>query len=47
MELVTKLQQGNMQHKVEDYELGIDGIILYKNRFYVSNYPELRSEILK
>ena len=24
MELVTKLQQGKMQQKVEDYELGID-----------------------
>ena len=28
-ELVTKLQQSKMQQKVEDYELGIDGILLY------------------
>ena len=39
MELVTKLQQGKMQQKDEDYELGIDGIILYRNRFYVPNSP--------
>jgi hypothetical protein len=47
IELVTKLQQGKMQQKVEDYELGIDGIILFKNKVYVPNYLELRSEILK
>jgi hypothetical protein len=47
MELVTKLQQGKMQQKVEDYELGIDGILLYRNRVYVPNSPELRSVILK
>ena len=47
MELVKKLQQGKMQQKVEDYELGNDGIILYMNRFYVPNSPELRSTILK
>ena len=47
MELVNKLQQGKMQKKDEDYELGIDGILLYRNRVYVPNYPELRSAILK
>ena len=35
MELVTKLKQGKMQQKVEDYELGIDGILLYRNKVYV------------
>jgi hypothetical protein len=45
--LETKLQQGQMQQKVEDYELGIDGILLYKNRVYVPNSPELRNVILK
>jgi hypothetical protein len=39
MELVTKLQQGKMKPKDENYELGIDGIILYRNRFYVPNSP--------
>jgi hypothetical protein len=47
MELVTKLQQGKMQQKVEDYELRIDGILLYINRVYVPNSYELRSVILK
>jgi hypothetical protein len=47
MELVTKLQQSKMQQKVEDYELGIDGILLYINIVYVPNSTELRSAILK
>ena len=47
MELVTKLQQGKMQQKVEDYELGIDEILLYRNRVYVPNSFELRNAILK
>jgi hypothetical protein len=45
--LVTKLQQGKMQQKVEDYELGNDGILLCKNIIYVPNYHEFRSTILK
>jgi hypothetical protein len=36
-----------MQQKDEDCELGIDGILLYKNRVYVPNYLEFRSVILK
>jgi hypothetical protein len=47
MELVTKLQQGKMQQKIEDYELGNDGILLYRNKIYVPNYHELRSTIFK
>jgi hypothetical protein len=47
MELITKLQQVKMQQKVVDYELGIDGILLYRNIFYVPNSSELRSVILK
>jgi hypothetical protein len=47
MELVTKLQEGKMQQKTEDYELGVDAILLYKNRVYVPDSPELRSVILK
>jgi hypothetical protein len=47
MALVTKLQQGKMQHKVEDYELGIDGILLYMNIIFVPNSHELRITILK
>ena len=46
MELVTKLQQGKMQQKVEDYELGNDEILLYRNIIYVPNCHAL-STILK
>jgi hypothetical protein len=37
MDLVAKLQQGNMPQKVEIYKLGADGIIMYKNKIYVPN----------
>jgi hypothetical protein len=37
MELVAKLQQGNLQQKIEDYKLGIDEIIMYRNIIYVPN----------
>jgi hypothetical protein len=47
MELVTKLQQGKMQQKVEDYELGFNRILLYRNIVYASNSSKLRSVILK
>jgi hypothetical protein len=47
MELVTKLQQGKMLQKVEDYKLEVDGTLLYKNRIYVPNFQELRIMILK
>ena len=47
MELVTKLQQGKMQQKVEDYKLAVDGTFLYKNRIYVLPNDELRSLILR
>jgi hypothetical protein len=36
-----------MQQKVEYYELGIDGILLYRNKIYVPNSSKLRSTILK
>jgi hypothetical protein len=36
-----------MQQKVEDYELGNDGILLYRNIIYVPNYSKLRGTILK
>jgi hypothetical protein len=37
MELVEKLQQGNLQQKIEDYKLGIDEILMYRNKIYVPN----------
>jgi hypothetical protein len=47
MYLVTKLQQVKMQHKVEDFRLGKDESLLYKNQIYVPNSHDLRSIILK
>jgi hypothetical protein len=47
MELVAKLQQGNMLQKVEDYKLEVDGTLLYKNKIYVPNSQELIIMILK
>jgi hypothetical protein len=37
MELVEKLQQGEMPQKMENYKLEIDGTLLYKNIIYVTN----------
>jgi hypothetical protein len=36
-ELVAKLQQGKMPQKVDNYNLGIDGILLHKKRIFVTN----------
>jgi hypothetical protein len=47
MEMVTKLQQGKMQQIVEDYKLGNNEVLLYKNQIYVPNSHELRGTILK
>jgi hypothetical protein len=47
MEMVTKLQQGKMLRKIEDYRLEVDGILMYRKIIYVPIYHELRSMILK
>jgi hypothetical protein len=36
-ELVAKLQQGNLQHKIEECELDNDEILMYRGRIYVPN----------
>jgi hypothetical protein len=35
--LVAMLQQGKMPQKMDNYNMEIDGILLYKNRIFVSN----------
>jgi hypothetical protein len=35
--LVPMLQQGKMPQKLDNYNMEIDGILLYKNRIFVSN----------
>jgi hypothetical protein len=47
IEMVTKLQQGRMLQKIENYSLEVDGILLYMNKIYVPNSHKLRSMILK
>jgi hypothetical protein len=46
MELKEKLQQGNLQQKVEDYKLENDEILRYRGRIYVPNSRELKNLIL-
>jgi hypothetical protein len=46
MELKEKLQQGNLQQKVEDYKLENDEILRYRGIIYVPNSRELKNLIL-
>jgi hypothetical protein len=46
-ELVAKLQQGNLQQKIEDYKLYNDEILMYRGRIYVPNSKELKILILR
>jgi hypothetical protein len=45
-ELVSKLQQGILQQKIEEYKLDNDEILMYRGRIYVPNYQELKNLIL-
>jgi hypothetical protein len=45
-ELVAKLQQDNLQQKIEEYKPDNDKIIMYKGRIYVPNSQELKNLIL-
>jgi hypothetical protein len=44
---VAKLQQGNLQQKIEDYKLDNNGILLYRGIIYVPNSNELKNIILR
>jgi hypothetical protein len=44
---VEKLQQGNLQHKIEEYKLDNDEILMYKGKIYVPNSHELKNMILR
>jgi hypothetical protein len=45
--LVAKLQQRERPQTEEGYTLGIEGLLMYKNRVYAPNDQELKMEILK
>jgi hypothetical protein len=47
IEITTKLQQGILQQKNEDYKLGNDEILMYKRKIYVPNSQELKILILR
>jgi hypothetical protein len=44
-ELVAKLQQGNLQQKIEEYKIDNDEILMYRGRIYVPNSQELKTLI--
>jgi hypothetical protein len=46
-ELVEKLQQGNLQQKIEEYKLDNDEIMKYRGIIYVPNSHELKNVILR
>jgi hypothetical protein len=46
-ELVEKLQQGNLQQKIEEYKLDNDEIIMLRGNFFVPNSQELKNLILR
>jgi hypothetical protein len=45
--LVEKLKQGNLQQKIEEYNLDNDEILMYKGIIYVPNFQDLKILILE
>jgi hypothetical protein len=45
-ELVAMLQQGKILRKMDIYKLGVDGILLHKNKIFVPNVQDLKHIIL-
>jgi hypothetical protein len=45
-ELVAMLQQGKILWKMDIYKLGVDGILLHKNKIFVPNVQDLKRIIL-
>jgi hypothetical protein len=41
-ELIEKLQQGKTPQKMDIYKLGVDGILLHKNKIFVPNVQYLK-----
>jgi hypothetical protein len=46
-ELLTRLQQGILQQKIEDYKIENDEILIYMGIIYVPNSQELKNMILR
>jgi hypothetical protein len=47
MEVITKLQQGMLQQKIENYKLENDEILMYKGIIYIPNSHEFKNMILR
>jgi hypothetical protein len=45
-ELVAMLQQGKILWKMDIYKLGVDGILLHKNKIFIPNVQDLKHIIL-
>jgi hypothetical protein len=45
-ELIAKLQQGKTLQKMDIYKLGVDGILLHKNKIFIPNVQDLKCIIL-
>jgi len=43
LKIKETLQQGNLQQKFTYYELKEDGILMYKDKVYVSNSREMKN----
>jgi hypothetical protein len=42
-----RLQQGDVQQKIKEYEINEDGLLMHKNRIYVPSFGEPRYLVLK
>jgi hypothetical protein len=47
LQVKESLQQGDVQHKIKEYEIKEDGLFMHKNRIYVPSSRELRKLVLK
>jgi hypothetical protein len=47
LQVRENLQQGDVQHKIKEYEIKEDGLLIHKNRIYVPSSGELRNLVLK
>jgi hypothetical protein len=47
LQVKEKLQHENVQHKIKEYEIKEDGLLMHKNRIYVPSSRELRNFVLK
>jgi hypothetical protein len=47
LQVKESLQQEDVKHKMKEYEMKEDGLLMHKNRIYVPSSEELRNLVLK